>query len=169
MPRRKLDHSRTLELCMRDPGCMASVGRRAQGHSMFKKLIGRKIQSFQASILTANFVRLVSRCFVCLSVFILIGHSTYPSSELAAGGNWNLRFLPAPTRRCLRGQESRFAVNSDPLPRYVRRYRTAACRLSSLEDMHSHQARPRVYTCKEPAFSIQTVGHGMKRCDYIDH
>ncbi|THX44004.1 hypothetical protein D6D11_07977, partial [Aureobasidium pullulans] len=47
--------------------------------------------------------RVLLRITVSLALVFVVLSFTYPISERAAGGNWNLRYLPAETRRFLRG------------------------------------------------------------------
>lgn len=62
----------------------------------------------------------------------VFGYITYPTFELAAGGNWNLRFLSASTRRVLRGHESKPVITHGPLPRYVQDTQKGTDELSSV-------------------------------------
>ncbi|THZ60800.1 hypothetical protein D6C85_09706 [Aureobasidium pullulans] len=64
--------------------------------------------------------RVLLRITISLALVFVVLSFTYPISERAAGGNWNLRYLPAETRRFLRGiTRPQTLVTDYAIPRYA--------------------------------------------------
>ncbi|OBW64971.1 MAG: Uncharacterized protein AUREO_049590 [Aureobasidium pullulans] len=64
--------------------------------------------------------RVLLRITVSLALVFVVLSFTYPISERAAGGNWNLRYLPAETRRFLRGiTQPQTLITNYAIPSYA--------------------------------------------------
>ncbi|THX82431.1 hypothetical protein D6D05_03838 [Aureobasidium pullulans] len=63
--------------------------------------------------------RVLLQITISLALVFVALSFTYPTSERAAGGNWNLRYLPAETRRFLRGiTQPKTLITDYAIPRY---------------------------------------------------